>query len=442
VKIRRCQRCSRCTVILAWPSARAPARPSERRVALTVVAVFLVTGIAWVLGTDMLLYAFTRDPVVIARLETAKGWVFVFLAALLLYVVTFRSAARLRRAHATFSAVVDSIADGVLLLGRDRAVVHANPAAIRMLRAENLGDLVGMGAPEFSRRFLVSYPDGCLVPPHRFISQRVFDEGGPLNYKAVLHPPGGDELVVSATAAAVRTEVGETPETVVSVMHDITDTEHLESMRNQFFAAAAHALKTPVAVLKGNAQLLSSHVEPRLARLTAAIERQCGRIDRLVQNLLILSRLRSGTLKLYPAELDLAPVVEDVAREMAQASSEHYVRAELMTRPRVHADCERLSMVLRNMIDDASRSAEPSTPLTVLLTESDSDAEIGVRFQPLSPHAGASAAVADCDDLGVRRYVTAAIVEAHGGALREASDGEKTTTWVRLPAVERAHGSA
>ncbi len=416
---------------------------SERGLAFTIVAVFVVAGISWVLVTDALLYTFTRDPVRIARIETAKGWIFVGLAGLLLYVVTLRSALRVTRARALTSAIVESIADGLLLLGRDRTIVHANPAAVRMLRCERLDDLVGMDGVEFCRHFRVSYPDGSLVPPDRLIAERVFlDEGGPLHYKGILHPPRGPELVVFSTAAAVREKVGELARMVVSVMHDITDSEHLDRLRDQFFAAAAHSLKTPVAVIKANAQVLSRSATPQQRKSTAAIERQCGRIDRLVQNLLVLARARSSTLRLYPVAVELGPFVERIAREMTPASTQHPVQTEVVALPWVHADRERLAMVLRNVIDEAFRSSRSGSPVTVVLRRQGADAEIGVRRQPLPPEEWTFEAHGEFDDLGVSRCVTKMIVEAHGGALRDEPAGPETTAWIRLPAAEGVHARA
>jgi signal transduction histidine kinase len=425
-----------------WLPSAAQERRYERRLALTVAAAFVVAGISWVLFSDAVLYEFTRDQVLVARLETAKGWIFVALAGIFLYAVARRSASRLNRSRAVTSAVVESIADGVLLLGADRTIAHANPAAVKMLGCEGAHDLVGMGAAEFSRRFRVSYPDGSIVPPDRFISQRVFEEGGPLHYKSVLHPPGGPEVVISATAAAVREEVGEPADVVVSVMHDISDIERLDQLRDQFFAAAAHSLKTPVAVIHANAQVLSRSSDPKLRRSTAAIERQCGRIDRLVKNLLVLARARSTTLQLHPTLLELGPLVERVVREMARACLQNEVHAEVAASPRVHADEERFALVLRNQIDVACRSSTASSPVTVRVTRDGPDAEVGVRYRALPPEDRTVEALGEYDDLGVSRCVTKLIVEAHGGALREETAGAETTAWLRLPAVEDRHERA
>ena len=155
-----------------WSSFPGHRPQSARRIALIVTASFALAGTVWVLFSDIFLYGLTRDQVLIARIETAKGWTFIGLTSLLLYVVTLWGASRLTRAQAVISAIIDSIGDGVLLLGPDQTIWHANPAAVRMLRCDDLGDLDGMGAPEFSRRFRLTYPDGSLVPPDHFISQR------------------------------------------------------------------------------------------------------------------------------------------------------------------------------------------------------------------------------------------------------------------------------
>jgi PAS domain-containing protein len=210
-----------------WSSFPGHKLQSAHRVALIVTVSFALAGTIWVFFSDIFLYSFTRDQVLIARIETAKGWTFIGLTSLLLYVVTLWGVSRLTRAQAVISAIIDSIADGVLLLGPDQIIWHANPAAVRMLRCDGLRDLDGMGAPEFSRRFRLTYPNGALVPPDQYVSQRVFHEGGPLHHKASMHPPSGPEIVISATAAAVREKADEPAALVVSVMHDITDTEHL-----------------------------------------------------------------------------------------------------------------------------------------------------------------------------------------------------------------------
>jgi nitrogen-specific signal transduction histidine kinase len=407
-------------------------RPRDAQaLATTVALVFGLVGTAWVLISDIVLYTWVHDPVLLARLETAKGWAFIALGSLLMYLVTAWSAKRFVRAQALNAAIVESIADGVLLLGRDRSVTYANPAAVEMLHAEEAGDLVGMGPAEFSRRFRVCYPDGSLVPPDQYVSQRVYDQGGTLRYTAILNPPGRPEVVVSCTAAAVHTTGGQSPAMVVSVVHDITTATHLEALRNQFFTAAAHALKTPVAIIKANVQVMVQRFDGELRRSMAAIERQCDRIDRLVQNLLVLARHQSRTLRLHQEDVELRPLIEQVVRDAQSAGIR--MDMEMAGTPRVFADPERLTMALHNLVDAAARSSIAGTPMGVTVRHSDGDTQIGVRYQALPPAERAQELYGEYDEIGISRWVATMVVEAHGGSLVETEDDPETTFWVRLP---------
>jgi signal transduction histidine kinase len=422
------------------PTALPDMSPRERsahRMAATVTAVFAVAGMAWVFLTDVVLYGVSHDRAFIARVETTKGWIFISLASLLLYGVTFRGAARLDRVRRLTAAIVESIADGVLLLGRDRRIAHANPAAVRMLRCP-FEQLIGMSAEAFSQHFRLSYMSGALVPPDRYVSQRVFDEGGPLEYDATLHPPGGGALILSVTAAGVRLHLGEPATWVVSVMHDITESANLERLRDQFFTAAAHSLKTPVAVIKADMQALRPTTSPRHQQVVASIERQCDRIDRLVQNLLVLTRARSQTLRLHQRQIELAPLVERIAREGAW-SYRHEVRTDVTASLMLHADQERLALAIRNLMYEAYRLSPADSRLTLLARpDGDHRVAVGVRYQQIPWHEQVSRIYGEYDDIGIGRSVAETIVEGHGGSMTDEASGSETTSWLHLPADERA----
>ena len=71
------------------------------------------------------------------------------------------------------------------------------------------------------------------------------------------------------------------------VLHDITDAAQLDRLRDDFFAAAAHSLQTPVAIIKANAEVASVGNAAMTSESLAAIKRQCDRIDLLLQNLFL-----------------------------------------------------------------------------------------------------------------------------------------------------------
>ena len=404
---------------------------SAHRIAATVSAVFATAGFIWVFLTDVVLYKIARDGGLIARVETTKGWLFISLASLLLYAVTFRSSARLDRVRRLTAAAVESIGDGILLLGRNRTIAYANPAAVRMLRCPSKV-LVGMDASEFSRRFRVSYPSGALVPPDQYVSQRVYDEGGPLRYKAILHPPGGHDVVISVTAAGVRLQVGEPSTWVVSVMHDITAADRLDRIRDQFFAAAAHSLKTPVAIIKADVQALFHAETPEDARVAASIARQCDRIDRMVQNLLVLARAHSQTLELRPSAMELRPLIERISGESTW-SHRHDLHTEVTGALPLHADPDRLALAIRNLLYEASRLSPADSRLTLIAHLEGDRIAVGVRYQALPWHDEMGETYGEYDDIGIGRSVAQTIAESHGGSLTSEDSGSERTSWLHLP---------
>jgi PAS domain S-box-containing protein len=425
-------------VSLDWPAMFARGAWSPRSVALRIAASFAALGFVWMITSDVVLYMVSENPVIIARIESAMDWAFVLIASALLYIFALRAASRLSRTRSVLSAVVRSIGDGVLVIGPDKKIVHANPSALRILGCHEASDLLGMDAQTFSRRFLVTFPDGAVVKPDAFMAQRAFEEEGALHYKAVLHRSENEELVVLATAAAVRSRPGEKASLVVSVVHDITDSENLERLRDRFFQATAHALKTPIAIIKANVQFIAWSTPASARPSFLAIERQCDRIDRLVQNLQIIARARSHSLELHLHELELAPLVLETARELASMRSALDVRAEIASSPRIFGDRERLALVVRNLSYEAYHAAMPHTPVTLRVEQHDARVELRATFEPLPVSERTFAGYSEYDDDSLSRSATATVVEAHGGEVGALNGDEEATLWVRLPIMEKS----
>jgi PAS domain-containing protein len=424
-------------VIGEWPSYFTQHPKSPRRLALELATSFAVLGIVWMTISDVLLYALTSDLLLASRIEIALDWLFIAVAGTMIYSIAHRAAYKLSRTRLVLGSVVESIGDGLLLLGPDRKIVYANPAAMKQLGCRRQGELEGMGAEEFSQRFVLSYPNGARVPPDRFASQRAFDEDGTIRYKAILHPSGRNEMVFVSSAAGVRTRPGDHAPLVVSLMHDVTDSENLERLRDRFFAASAHALKTPVAIIKANVEYVvrATPDAPRPSLL--AIERQCDRIDRLVQNLQVVARARSHSLQLHMHNMDLAPTVAQVAREIAALGRPDAGRGALAVTAPIYGDRERLLTAIRNLAFEAIHLATQHSPVTFDLAVHDAHADLRVRYQPLPLAERIYAGHEDYDDDALSRCATETIAHAHGGAIGADVDGEsEAALWMRLPIME------
>jgi PAS domain S-box-containing protein len=403
-----------------------------------VALVFVAVGSLWVVLTDLLVYRLLEDPLWFARFQTVKDWLFVGVVGVLLYMATHRMVRRLARSNATFRAVVSSISDGVLLLDRDGAISLANPAAAQILGTAQ-PSLVGVSGAEFARRFRVSLPNGLQLPPERFASQRALTGESPPPYKAVLHPPGKPEVIAIVTGAPVR-PIPEGPVALaVSIMHDVTAVEKLQRMRDAFISSAAHTLKTPVAIIDAQSDQLASGLATSPAAASAAIKLQCGRIRRLIDNLVVLARLRSESLQLELEAVDFASVVIDAAHEMEEASPVHTLRATIRVDSMVFGDRDRLGLVVRNLIEVAYRRAVANTEVTLVLDATDGYGRVSVSYEPLAPFDVLSDvdAGASFTGLEIERYVNAELVKATNGHLGSvAGSDHHREDWIQIPTFE------
>ena len=392
--------------------------------------------------SEIAVSALSMEPILAARVDTILDWVFVTLSAVMLYMFAVRSSAYLHKTRSVLSAIVESIGDGVLIMGPDRTIAHANAAALHMLACRSESELVGMGAQDFSRRYVVmSSPTGAVVKPDSFGSQQAFEHEGAFRARLVLHPLPETEVVVDTTASGVRSLPRGQASLVVSVFHDVSDAEQLESMRDRFFASTAHTLKTPVAIIKANVQCAARTAPPALRPSMLAVERQCNRIDRLVKNLQVVARARSRSLVVHLRHVALAPIVLDAIRELQAATSTHELRTEIDDVPSVYADHERIAVVVRNLGYAAMRASRPRSTLTIYLVRREPlEIELGVRYDPLPVSAHPFAHRDEYDDTALSECANATIIEAHGGEVGQSDLESVESSWVRLPILEERNG--
>lgn len=224
--------------------------------------------------------------------------------------------------------------------------------------------------------------------------------------------------------------------------------------RDEFLSIASHELRNPLAALRGGGQLLQRRVERGAVdkdQVLAALERLLGsadRLGRLVDDLLDVSRLRTGQLPLRPVPLDLAEVVNEASARARDQSGRHTVHLEMACSPcAVVADRDRLHQVIDNLLDNAFKYAPAGGAVRVSLRCADGAAVLHVQDQGIGLPPGSeesifqpfgrapNAAAANIPGMGLGLYICRQIAEAHGGSLHAESPGpgQGTTFVLKLP---------
>lgn len=225
--------------------------------------------------------------------------------------------------------------------------------------------------------------------------------------------------------------------------------------RDNFLSIASHELRTPITPLKIQVQLLNKLLlsankdfdYDRLKRMAGTIDRSLTRIEKLIENLLDVSRLNSGRMQLHPEDLDLAEVVrETVARQRAeaiQAGSE--LELEVPNSLPAHMDRLRFEQVFLNFLTNAIKYGRKK-PIRISLSVVDEqivlsvrDQGIGVdtadhermfyRFERISNSQGA-------EGLGLGLFIAKQIVDMHGGRIKiESKLGQGSKFTIYFPYV-------
>jgi two-component system phosphate regulon sensor histidine kinase PhoR len=145
----------------------------------------------------------------------------------------------------------------------------------------------------------------------------------------------------------------------VAIFHDITQLKRLEQTRKDFVANISHEIRTPITAIQGFADtLLQGAMEDRehAGKFLATIRANSQRINNLVEDLLTISRLELGAIRVEPESVDIPEAVGQVValfREKAAASNVTLQTRLLPEHRTVHADRDRLIQILTNLVDNA-----------------------------------------------------------------------------------------
>jgi len=357
---------------------------------------------------------------------------------------------RLRSSDARRSrleAVIEAMEEAVLVVDADERVVLANP------RLRELFACPGPAAPPEGRSLLEEIRHAEVVDTLRAALRK-----GETQLR---------EAAVGTTAERrVRFQVAPFAQPggstgAVAVFHDVTDLRRVESIRRDFVANASHELKTPLTSIRGFAERLADMKLPDHAvPAVDAIVVNARRLQTLVEDLLELSRIESGSVPLRPEPVDLAELARRLIRDLEPRlrAGELTLAVETATDARVWADRRAVEQVLGNLLDNAIKytpsggriavSVEPG--LGRRLRVSVTDTGIGIprkdlprifeRFYRVDP--GRSRALGGT---GLGLAIVKHLVQAMGGQLGvergvesgvESRSGPGTRFWVDLPRPE------
>jgi len=156
--------------------------------------------------------------------------------------------------------------------------------------------------------------------------------------------------------------------------------------KDAFLSAVAHELRTPLTAAKAQVQFAVRQLggsEAAGAHPLRVISRQIDRLVRMVEELFDLTRLESGTLRLYPAPVDLMALANEVAERMAATSSRHRIVVSGPDSLVLTVDGDRMDQILTNLLSNSIRYSPDGGEVTVEAEREGTSVHLRVRDQGL-----------------------------------------------------------
>ena len=352
-----------------------------------------------------------------------------------------------QRRNAELQAIIESMASSVIVCDAQGRITLVNEASHRLFGLDVAREAKG-GVESLADLFFTRRADGRPVPAAeeaicRALAGEVVQEEERIIYsRAALR-----DLHIRTSAAPIRSEAGQIVG-AVAVTRDVTELTELERLKDQFIATAAHELKTPVTIMKGYAQVLlrsPQSLAPEQQKMLESVDRGADRINRIVRDLLDISRLQSGSVQLRVEWVDLPSLIEDIVGQ-ARLTSKCRIRIVSVEQATVEGDRERLGQVLANLLDNAIKYSPQRGDIDLRLVVqsgevilSVTDRGVGISREKQQriferfyrAHTGT---IYDFGGIGVGLYISRLIVERHGGRMWFTSEeGKGSTFYVALP---------
>ncbi|MFC2028184.1 PAS domain S-box protein, partial [Chloroflexota bacterium] len=371
----------------------------------------------------------------------------------------------LRDSEKKYRLLVDNISDFIALTDLDAVITYIGPAHRKFgFEPEDLVGKAGLpyAHPEdlqniadkigrFYDRDLIArlVKTGGTVPEAK-ADYRVFDAWGNERYlesvtNLIVDPNGENHQVLHISRDITERKLVEEKE------REAESLKELDRLRSELLSNVSHELRTPLTTIKGYTTMLMDY-DDRLEReekiqYLHTINTSSDRMNELVSNLLEMSRLDAGMLKLDKQPSDVSLLVQQAATEAKVRAHGHVIVTKVQKKlPTVYIDAGRIRQVLDNMLDNAVKYSGLGTTVTVRATHDDSNLIIKISDQ------GIGVPVDDLENVFDRMYrvehglvmraggaglglsISKGIVEAHGGRIWiESEEGKGSTCIFTLP---------
>ncbi len=330
-----------------------------------------------------------------------------------------------------WEAVFQFTDEGIVIFDRHSRIVGFNPASVRITRY-SLAEALGQPFTKVVRPVSEEGVDMSMASPIR----KVLGEGAAItDAEQLLATKNGDQVWTQISYSPVFDSSGRVT-SGIAIIHDVQKDREIEEIKSDFISIVSHELRTPLTAIKGFLSMIIQKdfgdLNEKQFHFLSRVYQSNQRMIDLVEDILDVSSIESGKIKLNPQPLAIEGLVNEVVTELASKGFERQIMLKLGRRkklPLILADEVRLRQVMINLVDNAIKYSLPNTVVSVdlkvvgeELVVSIADQGVGISpanferlftkfgrvYNPMSLQAGGT---------GLGLYIVKNLVESHGGRI-------------------------
>ena len=375
-----------------------------------------------------------------------------------LAAVTAESRRRLEAAHTDLLAMLETVPAALLIFDLDGRIRLRNRAATEVLGIEP-------ATPELRRNYWARFKrvakDGTVIEPEQWVSARALRGETVTNHEIEIHHPDGRVYPIIASGAPLKNDLGQVTGAVVA-FQDISHMREIDRMKEEFVSIVSHELRTPLTSIRGSIQLVlgepGSVPDPEHRGLLQIALNNCERLVRIINDILDISKIESGTVVLRKRPVHVADLTRQSIDVVSGAARHANVRVEARVpdglRP-VMVDPDRVVQAIVNLLSNAVKFAPAGSTVTVAAMSGDQFVTISVsdqgegiapenmnrlfkKFQQVD-----SSSSRRKGGTGLGLAITKALIEQHGGRVYVDSELNKGTRFsLTLPVATADEAAA
>ena len=382
----------------------------------------------------------------------------VLVATVNAFLRTRRAEDEMRKSEAKFKAIFDQALSGILLVSKDLVYLEANPAMCKLL---------GRSREEIIGRHNSSFVPAGLEHSTLTIARDVEEHGAwrgtfpliradgthvELEWSIARHSIPGVRLAIVNDVTERRAHEVERDRLLAAERAAREEAERANRLKDEFLATLSHELRTPLNAIVGWSQILKrGDPSPEdVAEGIDAIERNAQSQAQLIADLLDVSRITSGKLRLDVRSIDPAATIQAALETISPAAQAKEIRVERSLDPNfgpIQGDPDRIQQVIWNLVNNAVKFTPKRGTIRVSLARENSHVVITVadNGQGIKPdflpyiferfRQENATTKRNQGGLGLGLAIVKHLVELHGGTITAQSEGEKqgSVFTIRLP---------